>query len=441
MLSVLFWILCGAGVLCLIVFPGKRKGVPLVSGREETIFESACNITAVILLLIQMIFPLYGYALYAAPSSFYNNPPIDSKWISETGEVFYSVFKGIAVNFNRDFPPDAVPGNSVYLLVILTSVFCFFAGVCIYSNGLKLKHKIFLLIPLFVIATAPAYSKFFRLRSGFQIHNYLRLLLIILEDSIVRYLFGSLMMIALLYGIYLLLKKILKNEIVPLIVILALSFFAPFIRIVNDGMNLQGPELRYLQFGPDVPLFPIGMIVMKFRDRLLPKTNKGALLHIISWILIGGLSFYSLSAFQKLLLNRAGLHISDGYTCMPDEDFNKNVATLEKIYKLECIPWLVFGFALSMLLLVIVSFARTGNSVTRFCRANCYLISVLLFSMHLFRMLYGKPLKFWTDVAGLKNKQLVIVPFIHFALFMAFAHLINLIIKKVQEKRIQDSAE
>ena len=88
MLSVLFWILCGAGVLCLIVFPGKRKGVPFVSGREETIFESACNITAVILLLIQMIFPLYGYALYAAPSSFYNNHPIDSKWISETGEVF-----------------------------------------------------------------------------------------------------------------------------------------------------------------------------------------------------------------------------------------------------------------------------------------------------------------------------------------------------------------
>lgn len=37
MLSVLMWILVGIGILCIIVFPGKRKSSLLLSDRETKI--------------------------------------------------------------------------------------------------------------------------------------------------------------------------------------------------------------------------------------------------------------------------------------------------------------------------------------------------------------------------------------------------------------------
>lgn len=436
MLSVLFWILCGAGTLCLIVFPGKRKGIPLVSGRDDMIAGAACNIASVTFLLTQMIFPLYGYGITVAPSAFYHNQPVDSKWMRETIEGFISVIEQVAVNFNYNFPADTLPGNSVYLFVILTAVLCFFAGVCIYKNGLKIKHKIFLLIPLLVLIAASVWSRATHLSAGFRAAGFLRLQLIYMADGIVRYLYGACMMIALLYGIYLLLKKLFRNEIIPLLVILVLSFFTPFIRIVNDGMMRQGPELRYLQLGPGIPLFPLGMLAMKFKDNILPKTGKGFLTHIVSWVMLGGISFYSLSALQRFLLNRAGLRISDGYSCMPDENFGRTVATLEKIYRLECIPWLVFGFALSMFLFVMISFVRTGNPVTKFCSKNCYLISVMLFSRHIFMVINMKDMSFWTGTVGLKDSLTVIVPFIYFVMFAVLSCLVNKILKKHELKKL-----
>ncbi len=296
---------------------------------------------------------------------------------------------------------------------------------------LSLQDKGYIL----VLIAASVWSRATRLSAGFRAAGFLRLQLIYMADGIVRYLYGAFMMIALLYGIYLLLKKLLRNEIIPLLVILVLSFFTPFIRIVNDGMMRQGPELRYLQLGPGIPLFPLGMLAMKFKDNILPKTGKGFLTHIVSWVMLGGISFYSLSALQRFLLNRAGLRISDGYSCMPDENFGRTLATLEKIYRLECIPWLVFGFALSMLLFVMISFVRTGNPVTEFCRKNCYLISVLLFSRHIFMVINMKDMSFWTEVVGLKDSLTVIVPFIYFALFAVLSCLVNKILKKHELKK------
>ena len=177
------------------------------------------------------------------------------------------------------------------------------------------------------------------------------------------------------------------------------------------------------------------MLAMKFKDNILPKTGKGFLTHIVSWVMLGGISFYSLSALQRFLLNRAGLRISDGYSCMPDENFGRTVATLEKIYRLECIPWLVFGFALSMFLFVMISFVRTGNPVTEFCRKNCYLISVLLFSRHIFMVINMKDMSFWTGTVGLKDSLTVIVPFIYFVLFVVLSCLVNKILKKHELKK------
>ena len=236
MLSLLFWILLGIGLLCLIVLPGKQKHtLPLASGARNT----ACAA----FLLIQMIFPLYGYALRPSGVASVNAiEPFGSTWVNETAQAAFITFRNIAVNLNdRRY---SLPGNSVYTAVILTSVFCFFAGAALYGNRLRLRlrHKLFLLIPVLTFAATAVYTYFSRFGGRIKGHNYARFLLIYLEDSIVVYLFGSFLMIALLYGIYRALRKITGKELFALIVILVLSFFPPFVRIVNDGMTRRARE-------------------------------------------------------------------------------------------------------------------------------------------------------------------------------------------------------
>lgn len=419
MLSLLFWILFGIGLLCLIVFPGKhKKSLPLS--------YSARNIAVAVFLLIQLIFPLYGYALRPSGIASVNAlEPFGSTWVNETAQAAFITFRNITVNLNdRKY---SLPGNSVYTAVILTSVFCFFAGAALYGNRLRLRlrHKIFLLIPVLAFAITAVYTYFSRFGGRLKGHNYFRFLLIYLEDSIVVYLFGSFIMIALLYGIYRALRKITGKELFALIVILVLSFFPPFVRIVNDGMMRRGPELRYLLLGPGIPLFPLGMLVMKFKDKILPKTKKGALIYFASWLTVGAVSFYALDGIQKLLLNQAGLRISDGYTCMPDEDFGRKTAMLEKIYKAECIPWLIFALALCMLILAAAQYIRPGNLVTRFFRKNCYLITVFLFSRHIVYCISGDRMRFWTNTVGLPNRLLVLVPFFYFFVFAVLAVIVR----------------
>ena len=428
MLSLLFWILFGIGLLCLIVFPGKhKKSLPLS--------YSARNIAVTVFLLIQLIFPLYGYALRPSGLSSVNAiEPFGSTWVNETAQAAFITFRNIAVNLNDE--KYNLPGNSVYMAVILAAVFCFFAGAALYGNRLRLRHKIFLLIPVLAFAATAVYTYFSRFSGRLKGHNYVRFLLIYLEDSIVVYLFGSFIMITLLYGIYRALRKITGKELFALIVILVLSFFPPFVRIINDGMMRRGPELRYLLLGPGIPLFPLGMLVMKYKDKLLPKTKKGALIYLASWLTVGAVSFYALDGIQKLLLNQAGLRISDGYTCMPDEDFGRKTAMLEKIYKAECIPWLIFALALCMLILLAVSYFRTGNPVTRFFRKNCYLITVLLFSRHIVYCISGDRMRFWTNTVGLPNRLLVLVPFFYFFVFSVLAAIINRILKLAGRRKI-----
>ena len=431
MLSLLFWILFGIGLLCLIVFPGKhKKSLPLS--------YSARNIAVTVFLLIQLIFPLYGYALRPSGLSSVNAlEPFGSTWVNETAQAAFITFRNIAVNLNdRRY---SLPGNSVYMAVILAAVFCFFAGAALYGNRLRLRlrHKIFLLIPVLAFAAVAVYTYYSRFGGRLKGHNYARFLLIYLEDSIVVYLFGSFIMITLLYGIYRALRKITGKELFALIVILVLSFFPPFVRIINDGMMRRGPELRYLLLGPGIPLFPLGMLVMKYKDKLLPKTKKGALIYLVSWLTVGAVSFYALDGIQKLLLNQAGLRISDGYTCMPDEDFGRKTAMLEKIYKAECIPWLIFALSLCMLILLAMSYFRTGNPVTRFCRKNCYLITVLLFSRHIVYCISGDRMRFWTNTVGLRNSLLVLVPFFYFFVFAVLAAIINRILKLAGRRKIK----
>ena len=310
--------------------------------------------------------------------------------------------------------------------MILTAVFCFFAGMSIYKNGLKIKHKIFLFLPLLVTFGTACWVYYHDDMFYERAEAYIKYEALFQTDTIVRYLCGAFLMIAILYGIYLLLKKLLKNELIPLILILILSFFAPSIRVINDGV-WHDPVLRigYWIFGPDIPLFPIGMIVMKYKDKILPKTKKGIIIHLASWLCAGGLSFYALSWLQFFLIKQAGLYPSDALTDVWYEGLDEKLEKLDKIYEMDSIPWLIFGLAVSMILLGLVLLIRTGNPLTKFFREHCYLITVFLFSRHVFFETSGYYMNLWTKTFGLPENWFIVVPFICFAVSVILAFLVK----------------
>ena len=415
MLSVLLWILCGMGILCLMVFCGKRKGVLPESDRDVMISEAVCNTAAASFMLIQLLFPLYGYVMSPLGGSYPGKmDPFD--------EVFVRNFATLDVYFLEPFV--WLEDNSVYSYVMLTAVFCFFAGMFIYKNGLKIKNKKFILIllPLLTVPVIRFYIS--KVQYRYIVRDIPKYYSLLLFEGIERYLLSAFVMTAVLYGIYALLKKIMRNEVIPLIVILVLSFFAPCIYVAHDGLKAADPVLKYLYFGPDIPLFPIGMIVMKYRTKLLPKTKKGTLIYLFSWLFAGGSSFWLLFQIQYFLSKRAGVSLSAASSCDPSA-YAEAMKSLRPIYKTACVPWLIIGLALSMVILSLTLLLRTGNPLTMFFRKHCYLITVLLFFRHLYFELSGHDFKFWTDILKLPKNMLIAVPFIYFGLSVVLAYLIK----------------
>lgn len=426
MLSVLLWILCGIGILCIMVFCGKRKVTLPESDREVMISEAVCNIAALTLVLTQLLFPLYGYSILPLGSSYPGR-------MEPAGQVLAGIFK--MFNVSCYFPFAQLVGNSVYFYVMLTAVFCFFAGMFIYKNGLKIKYKRFLSIPLLVLAVTLIRS-FIRIadrKSG--VRDFPKYYSLLLLECIERYLMTAFVMIAVLYGIYLLLKKLMHNEIIPLILIFILSFFAPCVRVVYDGLHISEPVIGNLYFGPDIPLFPAGMIVMKYKDKILPKNRKGALIHVCSWLFAGVAALCALFGIQYLLSKLTGVPFSAAQSCFDDEIYRENMRVLERIYKTACVPWLFAGFALSMMILALTLLIRTGNPVTKFFREHGYLITVFLFSRHIFFEISGHDMSFWTGILKMPENLFITVPFIYAGLSVVLAYLIKrFILDKLKTK-------
>lgn len=427
LLPVLLWILGGIGIICVFVFTGKRKGKALLSDRETLISEAATNIASVAFILSQLLFPLYGYVMSPTGSI--------RSYVSTMGDFKREFGRAFTEYYVNLLPPfDLLRGESVYLFVIIIAVFCFFAGMHIYKNGLKIRHKIFLLIPVLVLAASFIWSYCFRLHGKRKIIPFIKYQTILQIDCIVRYLLCAFVMTAFLYGIYLLLKKLLKNEIVPLIVILLLSFLSPYVHVLNDGISAAEPKIGHLLFGPDIPLFPIGMMVMKYKDKLLPKTKKGTRIHIVSWSVSAVISFLSVFGIEILLANQAGIHFSNAYSCFVTPEYLDCVRKLDKIFKFECIPWLFLGFTLSMLILVLALHISTGNPVTKFIREHCYLVTVFMFSRHIFFEVSGYDDNFWTKVLKIPEAWTIIVPIIYFAGSVVLAVLIKRFVLDKPEK-------
>lgn len=418
LLPVLLWILSGTGIIFIFVFIGKRKGKELLSDRETMVSEAAANIASVTFILAQLLFPLYGYVM--SPTG---NVGLFDDGMKEFRRAAKRVFTECYVNLLSPF--DLLRGESVYLFVMILAVFCFFAGMHIYKNGLKIRHKIFLLIPVLVLALSVIWSYNFRFHRKRKIMAFVMYQTILQLDCVGRYLLCAFVMIAILYGIYVLLKKLFKGELVPLIVILLLSFLSPYVHVLNDGMSAAEPKIGHLLFGPDIPLFPIGMMVMKYKDKLLPKTKKGARIHIVSWSVSAAISFISVFGIEILLANQAGIHFSNAYSCFVTPEYLECVRKLDKIFKFECIPWLFLGFTLSMLILVLALHISTGNPVTKFLREHCYLITVFMFSRHIFFEVSGYDNNFWTKVLKMPEEWTIAVPVIYFAGSVLLAVLIK----------------
>ncbi len=418
MLSVLLWVLCGIGIIFLFVFPGKREGRPLLSDRETVVSDAAANIASVTLILAQFLFPLYGYVM--SPTG--NIMPYDGSM-----EEFRRQIRMHFTEYNANFLPpfDLLRGNSVYLFVMIIAVFCFFSGMHLYKNGLKIRHKLLILIPVLVLIATVVWFYFCKLPKSRKILPFIRYQTLVQLDAIVRYLLGAFIMIALLYSIYVLLKKLFKNETVPLIVILALSFLAPLVHVRGDGMLAAEPKIGHLMFGPDIPLFPIGMLVMKLKDKLLPRSKKAVLKHICLWTSVSAISFCLIFGLQSLLTKLAGVRFSEAYSCFDTPEFRAKYNMLEKIYPVSSIPWLTLGFALSMLLLALALLIGTGNPVTRFSRCHCRIVTVLLFSRHIFFEVSGYERRFWTKLLNMPDDWFVAVPVFYFILALILAVLIK----------------
>ena len=383
------------------------------------ISDAATNIASTAFILIQMLFPIYGYYYFRVRYFIY-----DPELVDGFGDEAKSIISCIVINFHEFF--ENKPEISVYAFLMLTSVFCFFAGMSLYKNGIKTGHKLFLLLPLLAFIGANGWYCLSHLKARFRVGVFFLYEILMQLDLFVRYLCGAFIMIAILYGIYLLLKKLLKNELIPLIVILVLSFFAPDIRVINDGVDIvHTGMIKWMLFGPGIPLFPMGMLVMKYKDKILPKTKKGIIIHLASWLCIGGISFYSLSGLQFFLIKQAGLYPSDALTDVWYDGLGAKLNKLEKIYKVDSIPWLIFGLALSMLVLGLALLFRTGNPVTKFIRKHCYLITVLLFTRHVFFETSGWDMDIWTKTFGMPEEMRIILPFIFFALSVVLAFLIK----------------
>ena len=173
---------------------------------------------------------------------------------------------------------------------------------------------------------------------------------------------------------------------------------------------------------------------MKYKDKLLPKTKKGTLINIASWAVAAAFSFISLFGIEILLAIRAGVSFSQAYSCFDTPEFREAVRILNNIYKFDCIPWLLLGFALSMLILNAALLVSTGNPVTKFLRKHCYLITLFMFSRHIFFEVSGYNDDFWTEILKMPKAWTIAVPIIYFAVSVILAVLIrNFIIDKRKE--------
>ncbi|MBO4636257.1 MAG: hypothetical protein J5685_03840 [Clostridiales bacterium] len=382
MINLLIWILAFTAIVAVTVFTGKRKGLAATAlqDNEAKAIEASKSIMAVSLMLMLILYPLFYYNghAYDALIRISRSTELKTKL-----EIFWETVRLTGVS--RTDQEGSRYDNSVYAQIILTSVFNFFAGMYLYKKGFAVKHKKLFIIPaavllINVVLAAKDLHDRCAVRPDLDRLFFLETYAFALFESYAGYLLGSALSVVSLYILYLVLRKIFKTDTVPLFVILVLSFF-PSCLYWGNGITDRSVYLKEFVFGANIPLFPIGMIVMRFGKKILPGSKKSSAVHLAVWTTLGTLSFASVFKLQTVLMKIWGYSLPSHSGCYIDPVTAGRISDYQfyflKAGRMTAVPWLIFGLSISMIFLILALWIGTGNRVTAFLRKHAFPILVL----------------------------------------------------------------
>lgn len=265
----------------------------------------------------------------------------------------------------------------MYAQILMSSLCYFFTGMCAYGNRVLIRRKWLLILPAATIAIMACIS----VGTSSNMNVRKRELFFILYNS-VRYLLGIFVVMAILYTVYTILRKILKNDTVSMIIILILSLFHPTLEL--GPLVHYFPGVSILEWGANAPLFPIGMLVMKHKDKLIPKGKRSSVIYSIICSFTAMLSVVVIIKLVPWAISIAGISAPRSNGCDIDMYASgRYEAFIERVARYQCITCLVLGLSICMLLVLAASRLRTGNKVTGFIREYSTDIVVFHFCLYL----------------------------------------------------------
>lgn len=383
MLSVCIWIIAAMAVLCLMVFPGKRSGTLNDSG-NGIVIDAAKDFTALSLLMMLILYPLYSgnyHGFYKYYDLFVRDHNYD---LPSSLPSYLKSIRYLRIEMHDDISFGL--RNGIYALILSCSVFLFFAGMYVYKFGLKIRHKLLLIIPS--VMTVFGVACLVRSHTKIVSNNPLPTvysMIVYQSELFVEYLMSTIVMVVILYLVYKILKLILQSEAAALVVILVLSCFPSEYQLMQ---GVQDPNLLYFVLGANIPLFPVGMIVMKYKDKLLPKSLKRTVIWAAVWTGLGTASFITLAKMQSFCIEKFGVYIPrvgcviDGVT---GAQLDKAHRFIIKVSRFTAIPWLILGLSIVMLFLLAAIRIGTGNKFTVFIRKHIFIILILNWCQYIFR--------------------------------------------------------
>ena len=171
------------------------------------------------------------------------------------------------------------------------------------------------------------------------------------------------------------------------------------------------------------------MLVMKYKDKLLPKSYKQTIIWSIVWTVSGAASL-------MILLSHKGPGISGAREfCLTDSEItvysSSDDILINRISVAMAIPWLILGLAIVMLLLNIALRIKTGNKFTLFLSKHIFIVLIL----HLCN--YIRYYSFFTDcVKDLLSKVKIENAFITSVVWMFIYFGIAVVLKRCVTDRI-----
>lgn len=391
MLWLLLWISGTLLVFGTCLFVGKKKGEKVSS--EDRLTVNIRNYCAIALIMCIIMFSWNyprqdGFTVYVSLEASIDTAEMIRRLLSWMREQFFG---------NND--TGRLFSMSIYAELVMSSVFLFFTGMRVHSGDIRIRRKGLLLIPL-ILLLVPTFSRINFLNGHNKKIKIWGLIRYVFAESIYtcsKYLLGMAVTAAILVAVYILLKKILRSELIPILVVLVLSCFPPAIYATRGITN---PQLYYLYLGTNMPLLPLGILVGKYRSILIPKKRSLRILYVSVWSALAVLSYATLWLLQPVVLAVNGMQYrySTSFCATPAVPNNQRINNfLEPYTKAQCITWLLFGLSVVMLLLIFATMINTDNRLTSFFREHIPEILILSYSIFFIKFTLARARDPWYD--------------------------------------------